>query len=102
MRVPNFRVQGPGLTPDAAQALALTALTYILDDAGRAGRFLAVTGLSSADLPSLLGDGAFLGGVLDFVLQDEALLAGTAEAVGLPPASVTAARRRLPGAAAPD
>jgi hypothetical protein len=82
---------------EAAQALALTALAYVLEDPDRAARFCGASGLAGADLAAQLGDAAFLGGVLDFVLEDEALLAGVAAAAGLPPEAVLGARRRLPG-----
>lgn len=83
---------------DAAQTLALTALAYVLADPDRAGRFLAVTGLDGGALPKHVTDGMFLGGVLDFILEDEALLLGAAEAAGLRPERLAALRRCLPGA----
>jgi hypothetical protein len=86
-----------GVTPEGAQALALTALAHLLTDKDRAARFCAATGLAGEDLPPLLGDPAFLGGVLDFVLDDEVLLGEVAAATGLSPEAVAGARRQLPG-----
>ena len=82
---------------EAAQALALTALAYLLEDGDRAARFCAACGMTGTDLATQLGDAAFLGGVLDFVLEDEVLLAEVAGAAGLAPEAVARARRRLPG-----
>ncbi|HTY68556.1 MAG TPA: DUF3572 family protein [Alphaproteobacteria bacterium] len=85
------------VSQEAAQALALTALAFLLEDPDRAARFCGASGLAGADLATQLSDAAFLGGVLDFVLEDEALLAELAAAAGLPPETVIGARRRLPG-----
>jgi len=85
------------VTNESAQALALTALAFLLEDPDRAARFCAVSGVAGTDLATQLADAAFLGGVLDFVLEDEALLAEVATAAGLPPETVLGARRRLPG-----
>ena len=88
--------------PDAetAQAVALTTLAYVLADSGRAARFCAATGLGGGELAAHVHDAAFLGGVLDFVLDDEALLVEIAAAAQLPPDAIFAARQRLPGAPA--
>lgn len=96
---PGHPPAGCRVTADGAQALALTALAHLLCDTDRAVRFCAATGLAGGDLPPLLEDAAFLGGVLDFVLDDEVLLAEVAAAAGLAPEAVARARRQLPGAA---
>jgi len=85
------------ISEGAAQALALTALAYVLEDPDRAARFCAASGVAGTDLAAQLGDASFLGGVLDFVLDDETLLAEVAAGAGLPPETVLGARRRLPG-----
>jgi hypothetical protein len=61
-------------------------------------RFLTLTGLAAAELRLHAADPAFLGGVLDFVLEDEPLLLGAAAVAGLRPERISALRRRLPGA----
>jgi len=83
---------------EAAESLALTALSYLLEDSDRAGRFCTATGLGGAELARYVGDPAFLGGVLDFVLDDERLLVEVAAASDVPPEAFAAARQRLPGA----
>jgi hypothetical protein len=81
-----------------AEAAALAALAYLLADDDRAARFLTMTGLAAAELRHHAADPAFLGGVLDFVLEDEPLLVGAAAAAGLRPERVAILRQRLPGA----
>jgi hypothetical protein len=83
---------------EAAEAIALTALAYVLEDPDRAARFCVATGLGGAELAGYVRDPAFLGGVLDFVLDDEALLVDVAAAAQVSPETLAAARRRLPGA----
>lgn len=83
---------------EAAEALALTALAFLLEESDRATRFLRSTGMDGAALPSCLGDPIFLGCVLDFVIADEALLLAVAEATGLRADRVVRQRQRLPGA----
>ncbi|HEX9462223.1 MAG TPA: DUF3572 family protein [Alphaproteobacteria bacterium] len=83
---------------EAAEAIALTALAHVLEDTDRAGRFCTATGLGGAELAGYVRDPVFLGGVLDFVLDDEALLVEVAAAAQVSPETLAAARRRLPGA----
>jgi hypothetical protein len=57
---------------EAAEAIALRALVWMLDDDDRRGAFIAATGVAAADLAAGARDPAFLGAVLDFLLSDEA------------------------------
>lgn len=82
---------------DAAQAVALSALVYILEDSERTSRFLSVTGIDGPDLPRHLQEPAFLGCLLDFVLDDESLLTAVAEAAGVRADRFAGLRRQLPG-----
>lgn len=84
--------QSPG--HDAA-ALALGALGWVLGDAPRAERLLALTGLTVDDLRGGLGDPAVLGAVLDFLAAHEPDLVAAAEELGVKPAELMAARERL-------
>lgn len=86
---------------EAAEALALTALAYLLEEPERTNRFLSVTGMDGNVLPSHLGDPVFLGCILDFVIGDETLLLAVAEASGLRADRVVRLRQRLPGALPP-
>src|SRR3954469_14264701 len=87
---------------DAAEAVALSALAWLLADDERAERFIQVTNFSGEEIKDLLANSTFLGGVLDFILEDETLVGEAAGALGLAPAEVAAVRRRLPGAAIID
>mgnify|MGYP006289556169 CR=1 FL=1 len=86
---------------NAAEALALTALAYLLEDPDRANRFLTATGMDGDALPSRLADPVFLGCILDFVLEDETLLVAVAGVAGLRADRVIRMRQRLPGALPP-
>lgn len=90
------------MTPDAAAAFALRALGRLAEDPDELGALMAAAGLSPADLRAGAGDPAFLGFVLDFVLQDEARAAALAVAEGLPEDGVRRARAALPGGDVPD
>ena len=93
----NFRAFRAVANQEAAEALALRALAYVIEDPERASRFLGVTGLAGTDLAAQLDNAAFLGGVLDFVLEDDTLLESVAGAADLPPEAIRFARRQLPG-----
>lgn len=82
---------------EQAETLALLALNYITGDEDRLGRFMAATGLAPDDLRAGIGDPAFLAGVLDYLLTDDALVVAFAEDNALEPEAVMTARRRLPG-----
>ena len=84
--------QSPG---HDATALALGALGWVLGDAPRAERLLALTGLTVDDLRSGLGDPAVLGAVLDFLAAHEPDLVAAAEELGVKPAELMSARERL-------
>jgi len=80
--------------PDPA-ALALGALGWVLGDEDRAGRLLALTGLTADSLRAGLADPAVLGAVLDFLASHERDLVAAAEHLGIEPAELMAARERL-------
>lgn len=83
---------------EAAEALALNALAYLLEDSERTNRFLGATGIDGDALRLRLTEPDFLGCILDFILEDEVLLLAVAEATGLRADRVAGLRRRLPGA----
>ncbi len=82
-------------SPADPQALALTALGWVLGDEDRAGRLLALTGLTPEELRAGLGDGSVLGAVLDFLCAHEPDLVAAADALGVSPAELAGARERL-------
>ena len=89
------------MTPDAAQAVALGALAHLVADETARGRFLALSGATPEMLRQGTGDPAFLAGILDFLLGDEALLSAFCESAGLAPEAPAQARAALPGADPP-
>ncbi len=87
------------MSSEDAQTIALKALTYVLADDDARRRFVGQTGLDGESLRAQAGEDAFLGGVLDFLLADEALLVRFCEAAELTPAAPGRARAALPGSA---
>ena len=81
-----------------AQTIALKALGYLAADEDQLEAFLEATGLLAGDLRAGATDSAFLAGVLDYFLQNEALLVAFAAAEELAPETIVRARQRLPGA----
>ncbi len=90
------RTRSEALDRAGAEALAAEALAFVAEEPDRLGRFLALSGLSPESLRRRIGEPAFLGGVLDFLLGDEALLVAFAERQGLAPGLPAIARRLLP------
>jgi hypothetical protein len=83
---------------EMAHTIALKALGYLAADDDLLEPFLASTGLLVADLRAGATDSAFLAGILDYFLQNEALLLAFAGASELAPETIVQARQRLPGA----
>ena len=83
---------------EQAETLALRALAFIAADEERFQRFLALSGTTPDDVRERATDPAFLAGVYDHMLGDEALLVAFADAADIAPEKVVAARYRLPGA----
>lgn len=76
--------------------MAIAALHFVASDSELMSRFLAISGIDPAMIRKAAGEPGFLAGVLDFVLAHEPTLLRFAEETGRNPASVLAARRRLP------
>jgi hypothetical protein len=77
------------------EALALGALGWTLSEDARAARLLALTGLTPDLLRERLDDRAFLAAVLRFLEGHEPDLLGCADALGVAPARLVAARAGL-------
>ena len=69
----------------------MRALGWVLSDAPRADRFLALTGLTPDTLRDGLGDPAVLGAVVEFLAGHEADLVAAAEALDISPGQIVAA-----------
>ena len=89
---------GPPLTQEAAERLAIQALTFIAQDAERLGRFLSMTGIGPAEIRAAAREPGFLAGVLDYLASDERLLSAFAAEAGCDPAGVGKACKVLGGA----
>ena len=88
---------GSSLTEEAAEGLAIQALTFIAGDGERLGRFLATTGIGPAQIRAAAQEPGFLVGVLDYLAGDEGLLAAFAAETGNDPAYVGKALAALGG-----
>lgn len=80
-----MKKQAPSATREAAEAVAIQALTYIAGDPERLGQFLAVTGVGPAQIRTAAAHPDFLAGVLEYLISDEALLTAFAAEAGLRP-----------------
>jgi hypothetical protein len=92
-----LRDRGVFFGRDEAEALAVSALSFLVEKPEALGRFLALTGIGPATLRQSAADPAFLTGVLDFLLGDEALLTAFATDAGIRAERIGAARRLLEG-----
>jgi len=88
---------GPSLTQEAAEGLAIQALTFIAGDGERLGRFLATTGIGPAQIRAAAQEPGFLIGVLDHLAGDERLLSAFAAETGVNPADIGKAIAALGG-----
>ena len=80
---------------DNAVALALSALGWTLSDGARAERLLALTGLTPDDLRTRIAEPSVLAATLAFLEAHEPDLLACAEAIGVKPAAIVAARSLL-------
>jgi hypothetical protein len=79
------------------EALALGALGWTLSEDERAGRLVALTGLTAAGMRERLEDRAFLAALLRFLEAHEPDLVACASDLGVSPARLVAAREALEG-----
>ena len=91
---PSYRSRHERTPPDPV-AVGLGALAWILADEARAGRLLALTGLTPAELRARAGEPALLAAVLGFLEAHEPDLVACAEALELAPAALVAAKAEL-------
>jgi hypothetical protein len=82
---------------EAAEALAISALTYLAVEPEALGGFLAATGIGPDRIRSAANDPEFLSGVLDHFLSDEALLVAFAKHEDINPAEIQRARAAFGG-----
>jgi Protein of unknown function (DUF3572) len=92
-----MKLKAPKPQPVDPEILALRALAFLASDDDRLARFLNLSGLDLSGVKALAGSKEGLGAVLDYLLGWEPLLLEFAAEAEIDPASVAAARRRLPG-----
>jgi hypothetical protein len=80
---------------EAAEMLAVQALTFIAEDQERMSGFLAATGLEPGQIRSAAQQEGFFAGVLEHMLADESLLVAFADSAGIDPAEIARARAAL-------
>lgn len=78
-----------------AEALALSALAWTLNEPARADRLLSVTGLTADDLRARAADPALLSAVLAFLEAHEPDLVACAAALDVKPLILVEAHRML-------
>jgi len=88
---------GPSAPRQAAEALAIQALTFIAADGERLGHFLAVTGIGPAEIRGAAREPQFLAGVVEFLVSDNRLAAQFATEAGYSPADLAKAHAVLGG-----
>jgi hypothetical protein len=85
------------LDRQAAEDIAVKALTLLTRDQERLARFLALTGLGPETIRAAAGSPGFLKAVLDHIAGHEDLLVGLADEMGTRPETIVEARRVLAG-----
>jgi hypothetical protein len=82
---------------EAAEMLAIQALSFIAEEPERLNGLLDATGLSLDRLRESATAPDFLAGVLEHMLADESLLLAFADSAAIDPADVSRARMALGG-----
>jgi hypothetical protein len=85
------------MNTEQAETIALQALAYLIKDEELLEQFLTTSGLSPDDLKKKFNDPQLLGGVLDAILSDDAVLLAFCNTVSLSPETLIKARKTLPG-----
>ena len=85
------------MTPQAAEALALQALAWVMGDDDLRGAFMGQSGLSGDDVRAGVSDPGFLAGLLDFVMSDDRSVMAFCDMVGVGYDQPMLARQSLPG-----
>ena len=82
---------------EAAESLAIQALTYLAGEPERLGRFLALSGLGPEQVRLAATEPGFLAGVLEYLGSDESLLLAFAEHARVDPGEIARAQAALSG-----
>lgn len=84
-----------GLSTNDAEVLAISALTETISDERRARRFLDLSGIDTEELRLQAAEPALLAALLRFLEAHEPDLIDVADAMGVKPAELVAAREDL-------
>ena len=84
---------------EAAEEIAIAALSYLAGQPEQLGRFLAITGIGPQQLRTAAAQPGFLAGVLEHLGSDEALLRAFADEARIDPVEIVRARIILSGPA---
>jgi hypothetical protein len=87
------------LSQEAAETVALQALTWLAGNEDLLPVFLGSTGASEADLRTRMSSPDFLLSVLDFLMMDDAWVIAFCDASSIPYERPMQARHVLPGGA---
>ena len=82
---------------NSAETIGLKAVSWLVGNEDLLPLFLGASGASEQDFRTSLTDPAFQGGVLDFILMDDAWVQSFCEAHALAPEVPFQARQMLPG-----
>ena len=80
---------------EAAEIVAVQALSFIAGEPERLGLFLAESGIGPETLRNAAADPRFLASVLDFVMRDDATVKAFANVSQLHPTNIAAAHQAL-------
>jgi hypothetical protein len=88
---------GPALTPQAAEEIAIQALTYIAGEPQRLAHFLSETGIDAAEIRTAATTTGFLAGIMEYLAGSESLLTDFAASAEIDPAAIGKALQALGG-----
>lgn len=86
---------------EQAEIMALQMLGWLAAEPEILDRFAALTGITPSDIAGQADNAEMLGGLMDFILQDEELLTQFCTAHEIDPETPALARQVLPGGAIP-
>ena len=85
------------MSQESAETVGLQALGWLAGNEDLLPVFLGATGASEADVRSGASDPAFLGGLLDFLMMDDAWVMSFCDSTSMPYDRLMQARHSLPG-----
>ena len=85
------------MSQESAETVGLQALGWLAGNKDLLPVFLGATGASEADVRSGASDPAFLGGLLDFLMMDDAWVMSFCDSISMPYDRLMQARHSLPG-----